>query len=63
VVELDDPSHLLTAERDADRDALMATAGYTSLRYTAIPEARKVRADIEMVLAGITGAAGHTASA
>lgn len=46
VIELDDASHAGNAERDADRDRMLQSAGYKVLRYPNIPEAAVLRRDL-----------------
>lgn len=46
VIELDDSTHKTKTERDAKRDAMLATAGYRTIRYTAVPSATTIQADV-----------------
>lgn len=46
IIELDDASHKGKEKQDADRDAMLKKAGYTTLRYTGIPAAHQVQRDI-----------------
>ena len=46
VIELDDSSHKGREGNDAGRDAMLIEAGYKVLRYTGIPEAEKLKADV-----------------
>ncbi|WP_432377732.1 DUF2726 domain-containing protein [Duganella sp. P38] len=56
IIELDDDSHALRGRQDADRDAMLRNAGYSTLRYRDIPPASQVQADIEAVLRALTSA-------
>jgi very-short-patch-repair endonuclease len=55
ICELDDPTHLLKRDSDAARDALMARAGYTTIRFNRIPEPQEIRDEIERLLLVKTG--------
>ncbi|RUS67977.1 hypothetical protein CUZ56_00460 [Saezia sanguinis] len=46
IIELDDWSHQGNEQRDADRDKLLADAGYQVVRFEDIPEPGKVRSEI-----------------
>lgn len=46
IIELDDPTHHGKEDEDAKRDAMLAEAGYTVLRYTNIPTIRQLQKDI-----------------
>ena len=46
VIELDDSSHKGRESHDAERDEMLVEAGYKVLRYTGIPEAAKLTADV-----------------
>lgn len=51
VIELDDSSHNAKTEKDADRDAMLANAGYKTIRYSKIPDQNTIRKDIaELIL-------------
>jgi very-short-patch-repair endonuclease len=50
IIELDDRSHTNKTEQDADRDTMLKNAGYTTLRYRAIPTTEQIRLDIETIL-------------
>ncbi len=45
IVELDDSSHKGKEGKDAERDALIAEAGYKVIRYKRTPEIEKVKLD------------------
>ena len=45
IVELDDSSHKGKEGKDAERDALIAEAGYKVIRYQRTPEIEKVKLD------------------
>jgi hypothetical protein len=55
IIELDDWSHKGREQQDADRDAMLKNAGYTTIRYARIPTAEKIRCDIEELLIRETG--------
>jgi very-short-patch-repair endonuclease len=44
VIELDDASHKGRDEQDATRDALLTSAGYTTLRFANVPDVAELRA-------------------
>jgi very-short-patch-repair endonuclease len=46
IIELDDPSHIGKEHIDAQRDAMLAQAGYRIYRYTDIPSCRELRKEI-----------------
>lgn len=50
IIELDDWSHKGREQQDADRDAMLKNAGYTTVRYARIPTTEKIRSDIEALL-------------
>lgn len=54
VIELDDASHNEKKKQDAERDELLNKAGYTTIRYNSIPDEKKIRDDIERLLAAKT---------
>ena len=45
IVELDDSSHKGKAGKDAERDALIADAGYNVIRYQRTPDIEKIKID------------------
>lgn len=45
IVELDDSSHKGKEDKDAERDALIAEAGYKVIRYQRTPEIEKIKID------------------
>lgn len=50
VVELDDPSDKSNLISDADRDAMIANAGYKMLRYASIPDQAALRKDVAALI-------------
>jgi hypothetical protein len=46
IIELDDNSHKGKEQDDAERDALLKNAGYTTLRYNKIPTREAIQADL-----------------
>ena len=48
IVELDDSSHKGKEDKDADRDALVAEAGFRVIRYKRTPDLEQVRADFNI---------------
>lgn len=50
IIELDDWSHRGREQQDANRDAMLKNAGYTTIRYASIPTTEKIRSDIEELL-------------
>ncbi|WP_426161602.1 DUF2726 domain-containing protein [Pseudoduganella sp. R-34] len=46
VIELDDSSHRGRESQDANRDALLQSAGYRVLRYKTIPDIERVQFDV-----------------
>lgn len=54
IIELDDQSHALRGQQDAERDAMLRNAGYSTLRYREIPSAGQIQTDIESVLRALT---------
>lgn len=54
IIELDDRSHLGREAADAQRDALMLSAGYHTLRYPGIPPVEQIRRDVEALLVRLT---------
>lgn len=48
IVELDDSSHKGREEKDADRDAMLAEAGYKIIRYKRTPDLDKLKADFAL---------------
>ncbi|KQQ32486.1 hypothetical protein ASF61_15805 [Duganella sp. Leaf126] len=60
IVELDDRSHWNRRAADADRDAMLEQAGYTTLRYEGLPLTDVVRRDIEALLVRLTVPAAAT---
>lgn len=52
VIELDDWSHDNKQDKDAERDAMLQSAGLNALRYRALPEPEKLRADVMQQRAG-----------
>ncbi len=50
IIELDDASHKGKELQDAERDALLKNAGYTTIRYTKIPSEQQVQKDLEILL-------------
>lgn len=49
VIELDDASHNGKEEKDAQRDALIAEAGFKVIRYKKTPDIQKVRTDLGLL--------------
>ena len=49
IVELDDASHKDKEEKDADRDALIAEAGYRVIRYKRTPDLEQVQKDFGII--------------
>lgn len=49
IVELDDASHKGKEEKDADRDALIAEAGYRVIRYKRTPDLEQVQKDFGII--------------
>lgn len=45
IVELDDSSHKGKEDKDADRDALIAEAGYRVIRYKRTPDVEQIKQD------------------
>jgi very-short-patch-repair endonuclease len=60
VVELDDASHRNQAARDASRDALLAEAGLSVIRYAQTPALSKIRADFAALGSAAPTAADKT---
>lgn len=54
IIELDDRSHLGRQAADAQRDAIMLSAGYHTLRYPGIPPVAQLRRDVEALLVMLT---------
>lgn len=54
VIELDDWSHDNKQDKDAERDAMLQSAGLNALRYRALPEPEKLRADVMKPRAEVT---------
>lgn len=48
IVELDDSSHKGKAGKDAERDALIAEAGYKVIRYQRTPDIEKIKIDFDI---------------
>ena len=48
IVELDDSSHKGKEDKDADRDALIAEAGFRVIRYKRTPDLEQVRTDFNI---------------
>lgn len=48
IVELDDSSHKGKEDKDADRDALVAEAGFRVIRYKRTPDFEQVRKDFNI---------------
>ena len=48
IVELDDSSHKGKEDKDADRDALVAEAGFRVIRYKRTPDLEQVRTDFNI---------------
>lgn len=48
IIELDDPSHLHKQQDDKLRDHMLLQAGYIVLRYTEIPELKRLHRDIPL---------------
>lgn len=49
IVELDDSSHIGKEDKDADRDALVAEAGFRVIRYKRTPDFAQVQRDFGIV--------------
>jgi very-short-patch-repair endonuclease len=47
IIELDDSSHKNSGNKDANRDALLAEAGYKVFRYKSTPDVETLHKDIE----------------
>lgn len=47
IIELDDPSHIGKEEEDAQRDAMLESAGYRVYRFTDIPSLKCLRKTIQ----------------
>lgn len=50
VIELDDRSHDTKREQDAERDAMLRSAGYEVLRYANIPDTEDMQRDFKRVM-------------
>lgn len=46
IIELDDTTHDYKVQQDADRDRLLASAGYPVFRYRSIPDLMQLRKDV-----------------
>jgi very-short-patch-repair endonuclease len=46
IIELDDASHKGREAIDADRDAMLGNAGYTTIRYKTIPPDAQIQSDM-----------------
>lgn len=57
VIELDDATHNNKKAADADRDAMLKNAGYQTIRYRDIPNADRIRQDIENAFKKVAGIA------
>jgi len=55
IIELDDKSHEGKERHDAERDALLAQAGYRVLRYKTIPDENRLRTDTHRLLESAAG--------
>ncbi|OIQ72825.1 hypothetical protein GALL_455490 [mine drainage metagenome] len=47
IIELDDSTHDRKGAKDNERDRMLKSAGYTVLRYRQIPDAERVKSDID----------------
>jgi very-short-patch-repair endonuclease len=50
IVELDDASHTGREAIDADRDAMLANAGYATIRYKTIPTDTQIQGDVGNII-------------
>lgn len=50
VIELDDASHKTKTAQDADRDVLLANAGYKTIRYPNVPDQNTIRKDVAALI-------------